>query len=597
MSDEKIAMETFEDVTSLFRDATKQLNDDHPMIFSPEFSLYDSMSAVEIMDPKMDPCFGIHGQKFDDMITQNIPNSFTSDNLLQLFRELLIREVAYLDGASLLESLNQCFYIWPQSWKTLQDRQDIPSKILLSYVKSLLISLNSVHQSVLNSDIFEDEDYQASSLLSAVFDDDSIQEIKTSLASILQDDTDVYRQGVNDEILLLLQFRSRYLELTMAIQTLIRTCILQSKKASPEEEMSAVPLVLSQIKQQSNDLLRLLSELQTLSSNTELVVDTQLIENSFTLDILKINQNTPARYFPFLSYPQAIGFFEAMIRQITVLCQDLDKILVLASQDLDHDYLLTYFTNISSLATKFPSGPGTCEPAKGSTSILPRSFLWGVTHTIRHLFPRFLLNSMHSRGIPKYLTQSELCGQWREIVANIVWDTLKVFCMHRYRVTSRLEQLFERYGSMVADGFMLDRYAEKDTTVSSKLIQEQKIEWFIAWAIHLTSGVMDLYMELLMEMDLLSYSELACFHWYWDYLISTRAWSVKTMREMKEMESHRNLNEAQELIKKYDSQQQQLKKQKSNKKGKQNTSSGELISKDEMKAAKKVLQQRLIIAS
>jgi hypothetical protein len=610
MSEEKIAptsMETFEDVTSIFRDATKLLNDDHPMIFSPQFSLFDSMSAVEIMDPKMDPCYGIHGQKFDDMVTKNIPSSITPETILQLFRELLIREVAFLDGASLLESLNQCYYLWPQSWKTLQDHQDVSSKILLSYVKSLLISLNSVHQSVLTADIFEDEDYQPSSVLSAVFDEDSILEIKNTLLSILQDDAGVYRLGVNDEILLLLRFRSQYLNLTTAIQTLIRECIILSKKPSPENDMSAVPLALSQIKQQSDDLLELLSELQTLASNTELVTDTQLIENSFTMDILKINQNTPARFFPFLSYPQAIGFIEAMVRQISVLCQDLDKILVLSNQDLDHDYLLSYFTHISSLATKFSSGPGTCEPAKGSTCVLPRSFLWGVTHSIRPLMSQILFNSMRSRGIPTYLTKLELCGQWRDIVANLVWDTLRLFCGHRYRLNCRLEQLFERYGSMVADGFMLDRAAENDPSLLSILStnpsKEQKVEWFIAWAIHLTTGVMDIYMELLMEMELLSYSELDCFHWYWDYLISTRAWSVRTMREMKDTEDYsqfrRNQEEAEELIDRYEFQQKQVKKTKAGKKGKQNAGSaaaaapgGDLISKEAMKEAKKVLQQR-----
>lgn len=596
-----MALETFEDITTLLREASQQLNNDHPMIYSSQFSLYDSMSAVEIMDPKMDPCYGIHGQKFDDLVTQKIPNTLTTENILQLFRELLIREVAYLDGASLLESLNQCCYLWPQSWEILQNHQEISSQVLLSYLKSLLISLNSVHQSVLTADIFEDEDYQASSLLSAVFDDDSILEIKTTLLSILQDDTGVYRQGVNDEILLLLQFRSQYLDLTMEIQTLIRECVLLSKKTSSENDTSAVTIALSRIKQQSKDLLALLEDLQTLCSNTELVIDTQLIENSFTIDILKINQNTPARCFPYLSYPRAVGFIQAMICQINVLCQDLEKILVLASQDLDHDYLLAYFTNISSLATKFASGPGTCEPAKGSTSIFPRSFLWGVTHSIRPLMSKFLFNSMYSRGIPKYLTQLELCGQWRDIVANIVWDTLKVFCVHRYRVTSRLEQLFERYGSMVADGFMLDRAAENDPSLNSNLMvsptKEPKVEWFIAWAIHLASGVMDLYMELLVEMDLLSYSELACFHWYWDYLISTRAWSVRTMREMKDTEElnefRRKQQEAEELIDTFDFQQQQLKKAKSNKKGKQTSSFlGELISKEATKEAKKILQQR-----
>lgn len=582
-------VQVYEDITELLRTASQQLNDAMPIINSAEFSLMESMSAVEIMDPKMDPCYGIKGQKFDDLIASRMENSLSYQDILIIFRELFIREVAYLDGASLLESVNQCIYIWPQSWKLLEEQDGIPSKVLLNYSKSVIATITLIHQSVLTADIFEDEDYQASSILSAIFDGDSFIQINTFLLSVLNDQSGMY-SGIGDEILTLLRVRLHYLELMKLIQTMICDCIVSSKNSySKPYDTDDVKLNLVRVKMQSTNLIRVLEQLQNEANNNILqsTNNSSLLEKTFTSDILKINQNSPARNFPYLSYSDAIGFVISLFSQIISLTQDLEKILILSSNDLDSDYLMTYFFHISSLSSRFPSGPGTFGPAKGSTSVLPRSFLWGMSHSFRPNISQFVLNSMVSRGIPKHLTDLDLARQWRDIIGNILWDTFRNLCVHRYRLTNRLEQLFERYGSMVSDGFLLDRTAES-TLTSSNNATEEKIEWFVTWAIYLTSGVMDYYMELLIEMNLLSYTELPCFYWYWDYLISTKAWAVRTMREMRDSIAVQEYTHAQEIVTKYELQQKQQKK-----KGKQGATIQEpLIDKESMKQAKKILQRR-----
>lgn len=589
----------YEDITDLLKLASKQLNDTLPLINSSEFSLFEAMSAVEIMDPKMDPCYGIKGTKFEEMITSRITSSLTYQDILIIIRELFCREVAYLDGASLLESVNQCIYIWPQSWKAVEDQGECPSRVLLNYVKSVIATITLVHQSVLTADIFEDEDYQASSIISAIFDGESFIQINTFLISVLNDQSGMY-VGIGDEILLLLRVRLHFLELMKLIQTMIRDCIAFSKNSSsgPDDQpglLNDFKLNLSRVKIQSTNLVKLFTQLQTEADLTlDATAHSTLLEKSFTGDILKINQNSPARCFPYLSYSDAIGFVISILNQFIVLSQDFENIISLSSQDLDSDYLMSYYSNISALSSKFSSGPGTCSPAKGSTSVLPRSFLWGLSHFFRQLIPKFVFNSMKSRGIPTHLLDLDLARQWRDIIGNILWDTFRNLCVHRYRLTSRLEQLFERYGSMVSDGFLLDRTAENAQLNSPDTLanKEVKIEWFVTWAIHLTSGVMDSYMELLMEMNLLSYAELPCYYWYWDYLISTKAWAVRTLREMRDASGMQEFTNAQEIITKYELQQKQ---QKSLKKGKHAAPIQEpLIDKEIMKQAKKVLQRRYL---
>lgn len=46
------------------------------------------------------------------------------------------------------------------------------------------------------------------------------------------------------------------------------------------------------------------------------------------------------------------------------------------------------------------------------------------------------------------------------------------------------------------------------------------------------TSVMDVFMELFIELDLLQPSELSSFYWYWDYVISTKGHALKNLREL-----------------------------------------------------------------
>lgn len=79
------------------------------MLASEDFSLYESMSATVIMDEKMDPCYGISCSTFENFMASSYEKCGCTDETTAtlLLQELIIREAAFLDGASLLESLNQ----------------------------------------------------------------------------------------------------------------------------------------------------------------------------------------------------------------------------------------------------------------------------------------------------------------------------------------------------------------------------------------------------------------------------------------------------------------------------------------------------------
>ena len=142
--------------------AAKECTFKDPMITIEDFSLLDAMSAVELMDPKMDQCYGVTCSiRIEDLLRAKFPEPFTLSTILKILQSLIVHETSFLDGASYLESTHQCVFMWEGSWASVATReQGLAERVLLSFVKSLDRSLASVNQIVMTSDIHEDEDFQ-----------------------------------------------------------------------------------------------------------------------------------------------------------------------------------------------------------------------------------------------------------------------------------------------------------------------------------------------------------------------------------------------------------------------------------------------------
>ena len=154
--------EEFLDITALCRSAALLLDFENSMISHENFSLFESMSAVELMDPKMDQCYNTSiTVTTEDLLTPTFPASFTFQMCAKLIKILLVYETAFLEGASVLESTHQCVFLWPGSWPHLSLRRGLPERVLLAYSRSLSRSIDNLSKGVLDADIYEDEDFQA----------------------------------------------------------------------------------------------------------------------------------------------------------------------------------------------------------------------------------------------------------------------------------------------------------------------------------------------------------------------------------------------------------------------------------------------------
>ena len=146
----------WEEITEMCRVGSTQLNDHSSMISTNSFSLLQSMSAVELMDPKMDQCFQMSPSTIntDNLMNVVVPEQFTFCMATKILKILIVYEASLIDGASALESTHQCKLLWDGSWAKFPT-QNLAQRAVLAYCKSLNLSLNRLCHGVSEADIFE----------------------------------------------------------------------------------------------------------------------------------------------------------------------------------------------------------------------------------------------------------------------------------------------------------------------------------------------------------------------------------------------------------------------------------------------------------
>lgn len=111
----------------------------------------------------MDQCCGLKGSlRESDIFNVQYPvDGVTQAAAVKLFQSLFIYEAAFLDGASLMESINKCIFSWEGSWSGLEKRagvlgaEGLTDRAVLAYCKSLVFTTGCQFKAVLAADIYE----------------------------------------------------------------------------------------------------------------------------------------------------------------------------------------------------------------------------------------------------------------------------------------------------------------------------------------------------------------------------------------------------------------------------------------------------------
>lgn len=143
------AQDEWEDVTQLFRSARDEMEVGE-LIHLDYFSLHSAMSAIELMDPKMDIGFGQVRNVFDVVL----PAQLTDLQVINIMDQLLVCLMSWLDAHTLPQTVFSCVYA--------QLMSKIPRFELLSYLRVQLATIESIINLVMDEKVADDEDFMGS---------------------------------------------------------------------------------------------------------------------------------------------------------------------------------------------------------------------------------------------------------------------------------------------------------------------------------------------------------------------------------------------------------------------------------------------------
>ncbi|PSN68170.1 Mak10-domain-containing protein [Corynespora cassiicola Philippines] len=159
------------DITEKFTKASSALEVGQ-LVKDEYFTLFESIGAIEIMDPKMDSGFLQPGETLED--TYDTLNPILPEELIGIMDQLLCHEMSWHTGYPLSQNLFTSLYIdkllWPEP-KTLEQAQfyrgDITDErrpgplleVLRAYCLALIKGCDFVIAKVTGRDFFEEEDF------------------------------------------------------------------------------------------------------------------------------------------------------------------------------------------------------------------------------------------------------------------------------------------------------------------------------------------------------------------------------------------------------------------------------------------------------
>ena len=155
----KMADSSWIPIDDLLNTATGEMSSGQ-LIHDDAFSLFNSMSAIQIMDPKMDvgmaPPEGEPPIKTTRQLVEEgrAPLHLSDADAVYVFDALLACEATWHTGQALATTVYTCIYM--HDWERLEAA---PNPVLRAYFEAVRCSCASVRHAVSSADIYEEEDF------------------------------------------------------------------------------------------------------------------------------------------------------------------------------------------------------------------------------------------------------------------------------------------------------------------------------------------------------------------------------------------------------------------------------------------------------
>ncbi|KAG6549103.1 hypothetical protein Mapa_009329 [Marchantia paleacea] len=484
------------------------------LIHGENFSLFEAMSALEIMDPKMDAGMTTTGYKTVEEAVESgaAPIVLTISQIIDVMDHLLACEATWHKGHSLAQTVFSCLYM-------LKLDRTTPNALLHAYCKITRATCSLVRTAIVLSDIHEEEDFVTFGFglpLDAEGDNKCLATLNAVVESLarqlrgckgsasgkkksteevepLQDDPEL-EEDFCESVLCRLRFR----------KSLYHAFVYMEKPLGRGSEMA------------QKHITRALTELAAVRASSGFLSarrpSKDPVESTCTASGQpavgfdeSVNRRllapTPPRSIDILSWNETLNYFEQLLNDLNRICS--------LSSDLELEDLLQYIVDFQK------SQPDLVARARLQLLLLQDGKLLGRETVTDALYRAIKLqNDRPARDTETYnfLTQ---CGR-------LTMQLIRTMCTNPAWQRRKLGRVIQEWGLLLEQAEFGRETSFRKSGLGGQL---EKTGWtddvVIGWAAELLCWVVTHFLLLGFELELYSPNEYCMVYWYLDHALMT----------------------------------------------------------------------------
>ncbi|KAL2649468.1 hypothetical protein R1flu_017596 [Riccia fluitans] len=502
------------------------------LIHGENFSLFEAMSALEIMDPKMDAGMTTTGYKtVDEAIEKGAaPVDLTVAQIIDVMDHLFSCEATWHKGHSLAQTVFSCLYM-------LKLDRTAPNASLHAYCKITRATCSLVRAAIVLSDIHEEEDFVTFGFglpLDAEGDSkclaslNAVEEVlarqlrgckgqaggkkkSTEEVEPLQDDPELEEQFC-EALLCRLRFR----------KSLYHAFLYMDKPLGRGSEMAR------------KHIARALAELSTMRASSAFLSARRPTKKSLGSTSTASGQPavgfdesvnrrllapTPPRSIDILSWNETLNYFEQLLNDLNRICS--------LSSELDLEDLLQYIVDFQK------SQPDLVARARLQLRLLQDGKLLGgetVTDAVYRAIKMQNRPTKEARSMHEEHNFLDQCGRW-------MMQLIRTMCTNPAWQRRKLGRFIQEWGLLLEQAELSREASLRKGGVGGNV---EKTGWTddagLGWAAEVLCWVVTHFLMLGFELELYSPNEYCMVYWYLDHALMTLM-QYKLVKERRMLEA------------------------------------------------------------
>mmetsp|Transcript_12249 Transcript_12249/g.22737 ORF Transcript_12249/g.22737 Transcript_12249/m.22737 type:complete len:779 (-) Transcript_12249:232-2568(-) len=525
-----VGKEEWDDVTEVVRKECEALGVGGVML-REGFTLQDSMNALELMSPKMDPGMNLSKvrsvrHRYDEG-SLNLPPKSDAE-LVAVCDVLLAMEAAFYNGHALPTSVHSCLLVSHDALAILQEKStsimarkleqkeafklgaDDSSEAVMATITYVLLTAilrtcAAARSIVMLADMYEEEDFVPSTMGLPMADKLSIDDVVELLAFAENIITQQVAQGFGEafsdrgcqSILEIIRFRSELLQLFAKMNEPELTGFPEAEKLA-EKLLKRFDAGAGPLRPDQTEIEKTFAK-----ETPERVLD-QMVN-------VKLLAGSPPRAKPNDELAPAHKFYRDMLQHFKAVCCLREQTTLLG--------LYTALLELSEL-----------EPC-----IVVRSFLVPMLYTEKKLvlgkftYEAWITESMSEFGVTAQEAGTEACASFAEVMVKPIYEVLRLLTGNRARQRRNIANILPTWAQVQREAELQDQFVflqlrpdlteAKLETMDPKEIRESIHFTIHGWVVEWTIRLMIHHLLLGFELELYALQEHDIMFWHLGYLV------------------------------------------------------------------------------